>query len=183
MENNEKKDKIREIIVYLIVGVLTTVFCWVLMWILVNLIFGADRIAESEVLNVFVQSVDWLAGVLFAYPLNRKWVFKSTNPHVMKELLGFGGSRVSTWILDVVIMLIFVNVWPLYGAVKWLISLLGSTAAEDGSVIIDFWFIHGFETTVVDLNFWIAKIFISSVLVMIVNYIFSKLLIFKKKKN
>ena len=89
--------------------------------------------------------ISWVAGVLFAYPLNRKWVFKSKNPHILKEFTGFASSRFSTWVLDVFIMWLTVNVF------HW--------------------------------NYWISKIFISSVLVMIVNYIFSKFLVFRKKKN
>ena len=104
--------KYREIIVYLIVGVLTTI-------------------------------VSWAAGVLFAYPLNRKWVFQSKNKEIMKEFFGFASSRISTLILDIVIMWLTVNV--------------------------------------IGMNYWIAKIFISAVLVTIANYVFSKLLIFKKK--
>ena len=83
--------------------------------------------------------------MLFAYPLNRKWVFKSKNPKILKEFLGFASSRVSTLIMDIVIMWLTVNV--------------------------------------IGMNYWIAKIFISSVIVTIANYVFSKLLIFKKKEN
>lgn len=86
-----------------------------------------------------------MVGVLFAYPLNRKWVFKSKNPKILKEFLGFASSRVSTLIMDIVIMWLTVNV--------------------------------------IGMNYWIAKIFISSVIVTIANYVFSKLLIFKKKEN
>ncbi|MBP5669250.1 MAG: GtrA family protein, partial [Lachnospiraceae bacterium] len=90
-------------------------------------------------------TLNWIAGVCFAYPLNRKWVFKSTNPQIFKEFLGFASSRLSTWVLDVFIMWLTVNIF------HW--------------------------------NYWICKIFISSVLVMVVNYIFSKFLIFRKKKK
>lgn len=130
--------KYEEIIVYLIVGVLTTIVSWVACAV-------AKRFLNPDVgwQNVIIQTIGWVAGVLFAYPTNRKWVFKSTNPQIMKEFLGFTGSRVSTWILDNVVMLVTVNL--------------------------------------MNMNFWIAKICISSVLVTIANYVFSKLLIFKKK--
>jgi len=131
--------KYEEIIVYLIVGVMTTIFSW-----------GACFVAEFLGLdpnNTFqhflINTIGWVAGVLFAYPLNRKWVFHSTNPRILKEFSGFAASRLSTWILDIVVMEVLVNV--------------------------------------LDMNYWIAKIFISSVLVTILNYVFSKVLIFKKK--
>lgn len=131
--------KYEEIIVYLIVGVMTTVFS-----------FGACFLAEFlgldpkiDLQNHIINTIGWLSGVLFAYPLNRKWVFHSTNPKIIKEFVGFAGSRVSTWILDIVIMWVTVNV--------------------------------------MNMDYWIAKIFISAVLVTILNYVFSKVLIFRKK--
>lgn len=130
--------KYREIIVYLIVGVLTTIVSW-----------GACFIAELflnpavSVQNAIINTIGWVAGVVFGYFANRIYVFRSTNPNMWKEFLSFAGGRVSTWILDIVIMEITVNV------------------------------IH--------MDYWIAKIFISSVLVMIANYVLSKLFVFKKK--
>lgn len=131
--------KYREIIIYLIVGVLTTIFSWAACW--VAELLGLDSTIEWQ--NHIINTIGWVAGVLFAYPLNRKWVFQSTNPQILKEFTGFASSRLSTWILDILIMWLTVNVWG--------------------------------------LHYWIAKIFISSVVVMILNYVFSKILIFKKK--
>ncbi len=133
--------KYREIIVYLIVGVLNTIVSW-LACFLVEWLFWNPEITWQ---NFLINSFGWIVGVCFGYPLNRKWVFKSTNPKILKEFGGFAMSRLSTWALDIVIMEIAVNV------------------------------IH--------MNYWIAKIFISSVLVTITNYVLSKLVIFKKKKD
>lgn len=130
--------KYEEILIYLIVGVMTTIVSWGAAY-LGKLVLDTDISWQNTVNNTF----SWLVGVLFAYPLNRKWVFKSTNPEIIKEFFGFAASRVSTLIMDVVIMWVTVNV--------------------------------------ISMNYWIAKIFISSVIVTIANYVFSKLLIFKKK--
>ena len=131
--------KYREIIVYLIVGVLTTIVSWGAAF-LGKLFLDVEG---SSLQNFINNTISWVVGVLFAYPLNRKWVFQSTNPQVMKEFLGFASSRISTWIMDIVIM--------------W------------------------FTVNILNMNYWIAKIFISAVVVTIANYVFSKLLIFKKK--
>lgn len=131
--------KYREIIVYLIVGVLNTIVSWGAAF-LGKLILNTDISWQNTLNNTF----SWVVGVLFAYPLNRKWVFKSVNPQIFKEFIGFASSRVSTLIMDIVIMWLTVNV--------------------------------------LDMQYWIAKIFISSVIVTIANYVFSKLFIFKKKK-
>ena len=132
--------KYEEIIIYLIVGVMTTIVSWAAAF-LGKLLLDVD-VSWQNTLN---NTISWMVGVLFAYPLNRKWVFKSKNPKILKEFLGFASSRVSTLIMDIVIMWLTVNV--------------------------------------IGMNYWIAKIFISSVIVTIANSVFSKLLIFKKKEN
>lgn len=132
--------KYEEIIIYLIVGVMTTIVSWAAAF-LGKLLLDVD-VSWQNTLN---NTISWMVGVLFAYPLNRRWVFKSKNPKILKEFLGFASSRVSTLIMDIVVMWLTVNV--------------------------------------IGMNYWIAKIFISSVIVTIANYVFSKLLIFKKKEN
>lgn len=154
--------KYREIIIYLIVGVLTTIVSW-----------GACFVAKlfldptQDLQNFIINTIGWAAGVVFAYPLNRKWVFKSNNDKIFKEFLGFTSSRLSTWILDILIMWFFVNIFPLHNLIikvcNWLNINLASADMDS-------------------VNYWVAKIFISAVLVTILNYVFSKLLIFKKKE-
>ena len=131
--------KYREIIIYLIVGVLTTVFSWAACWVAKLFLDSTDTLQ-----NNIINTIGWVAGVCFAYPLNRRWVFRSTNPKIVQEFLGFAASRLSTWALELVIMTVTVNM------------------------------LH--------MSYWIAKIFIAAVLVTILNYVFSKLLIFKNKK-
>lgn len=98
--------KYREMIVYLVVGVMTTVFAWGVCWICEHFFFDPQISWQNSLIN----TIGWVAGVCFAYPLNRKWVFQSVNPHVLFEFLGFAGSRVSTWIMEVFIMALCVNV-------------------------------------------------------------------------
>lgn len=130
--------KYREILVYLIVGILTTIFSWITCYI-AKLFLDPEMALENNIIN----TIGWISGVCFAYPLNRKWVFGSTNPKIFKEFIGFTASRLSTWILELLVMTVSVNI--------------------------------------LNIRYWIAKIFIASVLVTILNYIFSKLMIFKKK--
>ncbi|MBQ8038607.1 MAG: GtrA family protein [Lachnospiraceae bacterium] len=130
--------KYEEIIVYLIVGVINTIVSWVACF-LVELFLDPSISWQNFVIN----TVGWVAGVIFGYFANRKYVFKSTNPEMMKEFLGFAGGRVSTWLMDIVLMFVLVNM--------------------------------------IYMNYWIAKIFISSALVMIANYLLSKFFVFKKK--
>ena len=133
--------KYREIIIYLIVGVMTTIVSWAACFLVKYLGLNPDISWQNFVINSF----GWVVGVSFSYPLSRKWVFKSSNPNIAKEFGSFAASRLSTWILDIIVMWVTVNAFS--------------------------------------MHYWIAKIFISSVLVTIINYIFSKLLIFKKKAD
>lgn len=130
----------REIIVYLIVGVLTTVVSWAAKF-LFNFIFYAGTAYPTASQNLVLSIVNWVAGVAFAYPTNRRFVFESKDPHILPECTKFVLSRVSTLILDAVVMQILVAV---------------------------------------GLDLYVATL-ISAVLVVIANYVFSKVFVFKKK--
>ncbi len=132
--------KYEEIIVYLIVGVLTTIFSWFCMFF-VNIVIFGNPMYPTEFQNLVLSVVNWTAGVVFAYPTNRKFVFKSTNPNIMVECTKFVGSRVFTLVLDIV--------------VRQFLGLMGVTM--------------------------LVNSLISAVLVVIGNYVFSKLLVFRKK--
>lgn len=132
--------KYREIIVYVIVGGLTTVVSWVAKF-LFNFIFYAGTAFPTPTQNLVLSIVNWVAGVAFAYPTNRKFVFESKDPKILPECIKFVLSRVSTLILDAVVMQILVAV---------------------------------------GLDLYIATL-ISAVLVVIANYVFSKVFVFKKK--
>ena len=128
--------KHREIIAYLIVGVLTTVVSWI-VYALLRLVMDMNDPLQVQIAVV----ARWVAGVLFAYFTNRKYVFQSRDPKMLPEFLKFVGSRVTTLLSDMFIM--------------WLmVSVLG-------------------------INDWIAT-FISAVIVIVFNYVFSKYLVFHK---
>ena len=130
--------KYEEAIAYLIVGGLTTIVSWAAMYLASWLLFN-NPLHPTSFQNGVMSAVNWVAGVIFAYFTNRRFVFKSHEP-MLKEAPKFVLSRVSTFILDFVIR-------QLFGA-------LG---------------INTYITT-----------FVSAVLVFIGNYVFSKLLVFRK---
>ena len=132
--------KYEEIIVYLIVGVLTTIVSWFCMFF-VNIVIFGNPLNPTSAQNLVLSVVNWTAGVAFAFPTNRKFVFKSTNPNILCELIKFIGSRLFTLFLDV--------------ALRQVLGFMG-------------------------VNVYITT-FISAVLVIIGNYVFSKLLVFRKK--
>ena len=135
--------KHREILVYLIVGGLTTLVSWAAKFLWTFAFYGgtaAPTVAQNTILSV----VENAAGIAFAYPTNRKWVFQSKNPHVLAEAGSFVGSRLLTMLLG------------------WLLNLL--------------------LVNVLGISTYIATV-VSAVFVVAGNYIISKLLVFRKKKQ
>ena len=133
-------EKYKEIINYLIFGVLTTVISLIVYYGLTFTIINPDDALMLQVANV----ISWIAGVLFAYFTNRKYVFESKNTNKIKEFTSFVGARVTTLLLDMAIMGLGVTI--LYGNDK------------------------------------IMKL-ISQILVIVGNYVLSKVFVFRKKEN
>ena len=124
--------KYKEIIMYLIFGILTTVVNIVVYFI------------ASNVLNInylISNATAWFLSVLFAYVTNKLYVFESSSKEFIKEIVAFFSSRLATGILDMFLMWLFV--------------------------------------TVASLNDVVVKIFVN-ILVIIMNYIFSKVFVFRK---
>ena len=99
--------------------------------------------------------IAWVLSVLVAYLSNRKWVFASaarTFREVTRELLSFVACRVSTGLLDQLIMV---------AGVDW----LGPMFIPDEYAFL--W----------SMGLKIA----SNVIVIVLNYILSRLLVFRKK--
>ena len=133
--------KHREILVYIIVGGLTTVVAWgcKFLW---NAVFYAGTALPTVTQNTVLSVVENVSGIAFAYPTNRRWVFQSKNPNILSELVGFVGSRLATWIMG------------------WLLNML--------------------MVNVLGISVFISTIVVG-VLVVIGNYVFSKLFVFRKK--
>lgn len=140
----------REVFMYLVFGVLTTVVSWASYAIFIKILGG---ISNSDVRISIANVLSWIAAVLFAFITNKLWVFdsKSWKPSVViKELGMFVVARLAT------------------GCIEWFgVPLLVKIGVDQE--------LFGTEGM-------LAKI-IASVLVVILNYFFSKLLIFKKKES
>ncbi|MDD6571863.1 MAG: GtrA family protein [Thermoflexaceae bacterium] len=91
--------KYEEIWNYLVVGGLTTLVSFAAYFIVTRTILDVNHPIQLQIANI----LQWIAGVLFAYFTNRKFVFKSTNENKMQEFISFTSSRVVTLILDMVI--------------------------------------------------------------------------------
>lgn len=100
--------KYRELIVYLIVGVLTTVVAWgcKFLW---NAIFYGGTAYPTVAQNTMLSVVENVSGIAFAYPTNRRWVFQSKNPNILGEMGSFVGSRLATMLMGYLLNLLLVN--------------------------------------------------------------------------
>ena len=155
-------NKWREVIMYLIFGVLTTVVgigTYTLVFALAEHVLRLDLSNKTGALYLGVyaaaQIIHWIAAVLFAFFTNKKWVFTDARPEPLwKQLSVFAASRLVTLGLDVVItylgVLAFAAIWP------------------DGLKII-----------VTMSPEFMAKV-AASVVVIVGNYVLSKIFVFRK---
>ena len=113
--------KHREILVYLIVGVLTTIVSWAakFLW---NFLFYAGTSTPTVVQNTILSVVENASGIAFAYPTNRRWVFQSKNPNILAEASSFVGSRLATMAMSWLLNLLLTNALGIPMAVSTIVS-------------------------------------------------------------
>lgn len=149
--------KYKEIITYVIFGVLTTVVSW-----------GSYTVfVEVLSMKVFVGNLlSWICAIVFAYVTNKLWVFesKSWKPSIIgKEIVTFVASRGITGVIEILCV-------PLLAKTGFDNIFYG--ILEKMNISIGILFTDGIY----------SKIFLS-VVVVILNYFFSKFIIFKNKKK
>lgn len=97
--------KYKEIINYLIFGVLTTIVSLATKYLLLFTILDASNAVQLQVAVI----TSWIAACLFAYITNRIWVFESKSKEIIKEMTKFFTARLFTLGLEMLIMFIFVT--------------------------------------------------------------------------
>ena len=134
-------EKYREIINYLIFGVLTTIVNIGTKYALPFTIFDAKNAVELQLAII----ISWILAVLFAYITNRKFVFESKNKNKIKELISFFSARIATLLLEMFIMWFFITLLKLNSDIYVIIFTI-----------------------------------LTQILVVVGNYILSKIFVFKK---
>lgn len=151
----------KEIVTYILFGVLTTVLNLFTFWAFKKIFISIgwegvlnNLLPEGSALYNILSSgsdyldancIAWVVGVVFAFVTNKLWVFesKSWRPSVAgREFTGFMGARIFSFVVETLMMFVLV--------------------------------------TILSCHELIAKLIVG-IVVVILNYIFSKLLIFKKK--
>lgn len=120
----------KEIISYIIFGILTTV---------VNIV--CFKIGEPIFNNLLITNViAWFISVVFAYITNAKFVFSDSNDMSFKQFLSFTASRLTTLVIETILLYVLLDL--------------------------------------VHIDSLVSKI-ISNIVVIVLNFILSKLLVFK----
>lgn len=96
--------KNREIVMYLVFGVLTTVVSIFTYFVCTALFLDAENAAQLQIANVMA----WIVSVTFAYITNKKFVFHSRNS-VGREIQSFYVSRLGTLAIDMLLMYLLVT--------------------------------------------------------------------------
>lgn len=152
-----------EILSYLFFGVMTTLVNFVVFYFS-DKILGTKSLFEfslfSNVFKITLEDVStgiaWVAAVIFAYVTNKLWVFESKSTKasvVIRELVSFFGARIVSFLL-----------FESLGFMLLRNLLININISSENACK------------------WIAKIAVS-VLVVIFNYVMSKLVIFRKSKE
>ena len=141
-------------IMYLIFGFLTTVVNWAVTFICQK-VFGLN---ELGIKTVIANAIAWISAVLFAFITNRKFVFESTGGSFFGEMLKFFLARAFTGLFEIFMpdALAFIA-----DRVRFLSFIREPFFGITGGI---------------------AKL-ITSVVVIILNYVLSKLVVFRKKEE
>ena len=110
--------KHKEIINYLIFGVLTTVVSLAVKYLLLFTALDAENGFQLQIAVI----ISWIAACTFAYITNRIWVFESKSKEILKEAFKFYAARIATLGLEMLIMFIFVTALGLNSKI-WVIII------------------------------------------------------------
>ena len=134
--------KYKEIVLYLVFGVSTTLVNWGIYMVLTGLLAIEMTISNA---------IAWAGAVFFAFVTNKLFVFESKATSfklLLREILTFISARIVSGVFEIFLPTVLYS-WGLRHS---------------------FWGIEGF----------VAKVIVS-VIVIILNYVLSKLVVFKKK--
>lgn len=150
-------NKYKEVITYVIFGVLTTVVSWGSYTVFVNML--SMKVFAGNLLS-------WICAVAFAYITNKLWVFESKSwklSVIGKEIVSFVAARGVTGVIEIVCV-------PLLAKTGF--DNIFYNILEKADIKMNILFTDGIYSKIV-----------LAVIVVIVNYFLSKFLIFKKKKD
>ena len=171
MENKAKKNT-KEVLLYLVFGVLTTAVSWIvrfgILWPGKAILEIQDELSvEYTVLFTVASVISWICAVLFAFFTNRAFVFKDADKkaNIWKQMAEFFGGRILTFVLFEYLLNLGV------------VMLLGVILPEQMEILtVDISAYRGAGIEVVAMG-------AASVANIVANYLIGKFLVFKKAKK
>ena len=138
LKKEDKKDraaalwkKLREPVVYLFVGGLTTVIDWAATIIFTEFVFKGDDLtftlfgSELSYENTAANVIAFVLAMLAAYWMNKYLVFKNSDKKPLRQFLSFASSRIFTFILQIASIIVFADILKLNAyAVKAVVSIV-----------------------------------------------------------
>ena len=112
--------KYEEILRYLVVGGLTTVVSMALFYGCVWTFPDGTDAVQLQIANI----ISWVGAVFFAYVTNRRFVFKSREKNILREMSSFVLSRVLTLLLDMGVMFVLATALKLDYNFSKLVSMV-----------------------------------------------------------
>lgn len=162
-----QNEKFREIFWYFVFGVLTTIVNLIAFAVLREVFKVKWPVTigkwSFDLFVTFINAIAWVVAVVFAYVTNKLFVFH-TKGNVKKEFISFVAARLFTF---------FAFELGLFSLSVMVMENACNMPKDD--ILIS---IFGIDIA----NIYLVKLFIA-VFVVIANYIFSKLFIFKKKES
>lgn len=149
---NRLYNKYKEVILYVIFGILTTLVNFAAFWLFTKIL--------GEKLYLLNNAIAWIISVIFAYITNKLFVFDSKSFNIkilMKEITSFVAARLFSFGIEELGIWLFVDILN-----------FGERAVT----------IFNFTIT----GQMVAKVLLA-VIVVIMNYFFSKFIIFTKEKD
>lgn len=163
--------KYQEVIMYIIMGGCTTVVYYIAR-------FGSRLLLENVGSGAMIATaIAQITAITFAFITNKKFVFKSKTDSVKalaKEAVAFYAGRGVTFLLDMLITFIFVESFA-----NTFINLFGLEKINYSSSFMSISLVHKLMGTPQKMNEFIWSM-LSQVIILVLNYVFSKLFVFKK---
>ncbi|MDD6154993.1 MAG: GtrA family protein [Eubacteriales bacterium] len=131
------KENTGEILRYLIVGGLTTVVSLGSYYLAITLALDPRNAWQLQAANI----ISWICAVAFAYFTNRKYVFRSRDPHMVREAEAFVSARLGSLGLDMGLMFLMVTLLRMDAVLAKIIVQFAVTVAN--YVLSKFWVFHG----------------------------------------
>ncbi|MCL2298525.1 MAG: GtrA family protein [Firmicutes bacterium] len=164
-----KRDKLRELIVYVFYGVLTTAVNMIVLWGLEWLL--KPRWGGHSYL--FSNTAAFVVALVFAFVVNKLFVFKQKSwerRQLLHEAWTFTSARLLSFGLDTLFTVVFFDLlWPRCEA--WFTPLWLRVPVAAEKIIAE------------DAFRFLSKLLLIQVMVVILNYFFSKHIVFKTKRG